>query len=73
MSTQSATTQNHAPERFRPRASDVMHSSAFNKGTAFTEQELDKFNLRGLLPPKIETLDQQAARVLAQLRFVIVY
>lgn len=41
---------------------------ALNKSTAFSEEERDKYNLRGLLPPKIFTLEQQLSRVLANLR-----
>lgn len=34
----------------------------FNKGTAFTEEERSKYGLLGLLPPHIETLEQQTLR-----------
>lgn len=33
-----------------------------NAGTAFTEEERSQFGLEGLLPPMVETLDQQVAR-----------
>jgi malate dehydrogenase (oxaloacetate-decarboxylating) len=33
-----------------------------NKGTAFTEGERDEFELHGLLPPNVATLEEQAAR-----------
>ena len=41
---------------------------ALNKSTAFSEAERDKYHLRGLLPPKVFTLEQQLSRVLANLR-----
>ena len=39
-----------------------------NKGTAFTEAERDAFDLHGLLPPNIGTLEEQASRRLQVLR-----
>jgi malate dehydrogenase (oxaloacetate-decarboxylating)(NADP+) len=39
-----------------------------NKGTAFTEAERDALGLRGLLPPRVFTLEQQTLRALENLR-----
>jgi malate dehydrogenase (oxaloacetate-decarboxylating)(NADP+) len=39
-----------------------------NKGTAFTDQERDELGLRGLLPPRVCTLEEQAARVMENYR-----
>jgi malate dehydrogenase (oxaloacetate-decarboxylating) len=39
-----------------------------NKGTAFTEAERDAFDLHGLLPPTIGTLDEQISRRMQVLR-----
>ncbi|CUG78626.1 malic enzyme, putative [Bodo saltans] len=39
-----------------------------NKGTAFTAEERQALAIRGRLPPRVETLDEQVARCLDQLR-----
>jgi malate dehydrogenase (oxaloacetate-decarboxylating) len=44
------------------RGTTLLNCPILNKGTAFTEAERDKLALHGLLPPHVETLDQQAAR-----------
>ncbi|MGO9027322.1 MAG: NAD-dependent malic enzyme [Acidimicrobiales bacterium] len=44
------------------RGSTLLEDPMANKGTAFSERERLEFGLDGLLPPTIETLDQQAAR-----------
>ena len=41
---------------------DLLNRQRLNKGTAFTEQERTEFGLHGLLPPQVETLDQQVVR-----------
>ena len=41
---------------------DLMSDPTLNKGTAFTEEERTEFNLHGLLPPVLETLEQQCVR-----------
>lgn len=43
-----------------------MHSSAFNKGSAFPAEERKTFKLHGLLPPNIQTLDEQVRRAYEQ-------
>ncbi len=45
-----------------PRGMDLLNRQGLNKGTAFTEEERTKFGLRGLLPPQVETLDEQVVR-----------
>jgi len=45
-----------------PGGMDLLNQQGLNKGTAFTEKERTEFGLHGLLPPHIETLDQQVAR-----------
>jgi len=39
-----------------------------NKGTAFTRDERARLGLEGLLPPRVESLQEQAARVIANVR-----
>jgi malate dehydrogenase (oxaloacetate-decarboxylating) len=41
---------------------DLLSDPALNKGTAFTQEERMQFYLNGLLPPVIETLEQQCVR-----------
>src|SRR5258708_2980221 len=45
-----------------PRGTDLLNTPLLNKGTAFTKEERTKFGLRGLLPPHVETLDEQVVR-----------
>ena len=40
----------------------LLNHPRFNKGTAFTEEERDEFDLHGLLPPHVGTLEEQIAR-----------
>jgi malate dehydrogenase (oxaloacetate-decarboxylating)(NADP+) len=51
-----------------PRGMALLRDPALNKGTAFTERERDAFGLRGLLPPHVLSQDEQAQRVLENLR-----
>ncbi|GKZ46600.1 NAD-dependent malic enzyme, mitochondrial [Aspergillus brasiliensis] len=45
---------------------DVLQSCQFNKGSAFTEEERRTFKLHGLLPPNIQTLEEQVQRAYEQ-------
>src|ERR1039458_10366712 len=47
---------------------DWLHNPVFNKGTAFTEAERDALGLRGLLPPHVQSMDEQARRVMENFR-----
>lgn len=40
----------------------------YNKGTGFTEEERDRLGLQGLLPAEVNSMDNQAQRVLAAMR-----
>lgn len=46
---------------------DLLNRPILNKGTAFTEGERDAFELHGLLPPHVGTLDEQVTRRLGAL------
>jgi malate dehydrogenase (oxaloacetate-decarboxylating) len=45
-----------------PAGMDLLNRQDLNKGTAFTEEERTELGLRGLLPPHVETLDEQVVR-----------
>jgi malate dehydrogenase (oxaloacetate-decarboxylating) len=47
---------------------DLLSHPLLNKGTAFSEEERDTFELHGLLPPHVGSLDDQLARRLKALR-----
>jgi len=53
----------HAGGQF-PTGVDLLHDPILNKGTAFTEVERDAFGLRGLLPPRVFTQEEQMARIM---------
>ncbi len=44
------------------RGMNLLDTPLLNKGTAFTEEDRTAFGLHGLLPPQIESLEEQAAR-----------
>jgi malate dehydrogenase (oxaloacetate-decarboxylating) len=44
------------------RGDDLLNCPLRNKGTAFTDDERDKLGLHGLLPPQVESLDEQVRR-----------
>jgi malate dehydrogenase (oxaloacetate-decarboxylating) len=44
------------------RGMHLLDAPIFNKGTAFTDEERSAFGLHGLLPPHIESLDEQTCR-----------
>jgi malate dehydrogenase (oxaloacetate-decarboxylating)(NADP+) len=50
------------------RGLQVLRDPLLNKGTAFTEKERYRLGLRGLLPPRVHSQEEQAERFLAHLR-----
>ena len=45
---------------------EVLNNPFLNKGTAFTKEERKELELIGLLPPQIQTIEEQAEQVYAQ-------
>jgi len=45
----------------------ILRNPRYNKGTAFTREEREKYGLLGMLPDKIETIETQILRVQEQL------
>lgn len=43
-----------------------MNTPYFNRGSAHTAEEREEFNLTGLLPQSVQTLDQQVKRAYQQ-------
>ena len=41
---------------------ELLNDPLLNKGTAFTNEERDAFEVHGLLPPNVATLDEQVTR-----------
>jgi malate dehydrogenase (oxaloacetate-decarboxylating) len=60
MATRQQTAQSNFPDV--PRGMDLLNRQGLNKGTAFTEEERTKFGLDGLLPPHVESLEEQVVR-----------
>ncbi|PEE36323.1 oxaloacetate-decarboxylating malate dehydrogenase [Bacillus pseudomycoides] len=48
------------------RGVEVLATPLLNKGVAFTEEEREELGLKGLLPPAVLTLDEQARRAYEQ-------
>jgi malate dehydrogenase (oxaloacetate-decarboxylating)(NADP+) len=55
-------------EQDNSTGSQRLTDPATNKGTAFTADERRGLHLEGRLPPRVESLEEQTARVLANLR-----
>src|ERR1700680_2740396 len=41
---------------------ELLNNQTLNKGTAFTNEERSRLGLHGVVPPQVETLDEQVVR-----------
>lgn len=51
-----------------PTGLELLHDPVLNKGTAFTQAEREAFDLRGLLPPRHFSLEEQVMRIMDNFR-----
>ena len=56
------------PLPVRRRGSDLISHPLLNKDTAFTDSERDRFGLRGLLPPRVSSMNEQLVLELEHVR-----
>jgi malate dehydrogenase (oxaloacetate-decarboxylating)(NADP+) len=54
--------------RKQERGVKLLHDPVLNKGTAFSEEERAALGLRGLLPPRVHSQDEQVQRILENVR-----
>ena len=58
---------NIVPNPF-PSGVNLLHDPVLNKGTAFSQEERDALGLRGLLPPRVHSQEEQLVRILENMR-----
>jgi malate dehydrogenase (oxaloacetate-decarboxylating)(NADP+) len=46
------------------RGREILNDPILNRGTAFTQDERERLGLQGLLPPRVETQEEQVARII---------
>jgi malate dehydrogenase (oxaloacetate-decarboxylating)(NADP+) len=63
-----ATTSKTSPKLNLPKGAALLHEPLFNKGSAFTEAERLALGIKGLLPPYVQTMEEQVSRVMENYR-----
>jgi malate dehydrogenase (oxaloacetate-decarboxylating)(NADP+) len=58
----------HSNSGRHKRGHELLHDPMLNKGTAFTEHERLEHGLRGLLPPRVDTMEMQVSRAMENYR-----
>merc|ERR1719238_1327045 len=58
------TYQRGRPVRIFSKGLTLLNDAMFNKGTAFTDAERERLGLRGLLPPRVQSVEDQYNRML---------
>lgn len=56
------------PLKTKQHGIGILHDPLWNKGMAMDLPERDRLNLRGLVPPRVKTLKEQADRIMTHLR-----
>eukprot|EP01048_Picozoa_sp_COSAG05_P008892 COSAG05_NODE_701_length_7861_cov_46.560423_2_plen_284_part_00 len=56
------------PLKVEAKGVEIVRNSLWNKGMAFDYSERDRLNLRGLVPPRVKTLEQQVVRAMRHIR-----
>lgn len=60
------TTEKKRPLYIPYAGPSLIETPLLNKGSAFTKEERESFNLAGLLPPRFETIEEQVSRAYMQ-------
>jgi len=54
--------------RTKQKGMDILNDPLWNKGMAFSVSERDRLHLRGLLPPRVKSIEAQQERIMRLLR-----
>jgi malate dehydrogenase (oxaloacetate-decarboxylating)(NADP+) len=63
-----ARSEERLQELLKRSSIDLLNDPVVNKGTAFTDEEREALGLRGLVPPRVNTQDEQVMRVMDNYR-----